>query len=342
MFLRNYWYVAAWSDEVGDTPLPRRLLGEPLAIWRRRDGTPAALADRCPHRGAALSNGRVEGDDIVCGYHGLAFGGDGVCTAVPGLDRPPAGLATRAYRLAERWGWIFAWMGDPALADEAKIPDYHWKDDPGWTGRGETLPVAADHALVRDNLLDLSHAHFVHRDTLATDAVVDAPVRTGFDGGRLRVVRDMKGIEPSPFFRRLGGFEGAVDHRQIVEFTPPANIVIRVRVRASAAPDRAIDMRVLNAITPETERSTHYFWSLQRNTKLDDAALTDAMFNANRDTFFEDVAVIEAQQKMLDTAPEPGPPVRWHIDRGVDRAQRWVARLLREEAEQAGRTAGAG
>ena len=136
MFLRNYWYVAAWSEEVGRKPLQRWLLNEPLAMWRRRDGTPAALADRCPHRGAPLSNGRIVGDDIECGYHGLSFCGDGGCTAVPGAGTLPAGLSTRAYPVVERWGRIFIWMGDPALADEAKIPDYHWKDDPGWAGRG--------------------------------------------------------------------------------------------------------------------------------------------------------------------------------------------------------------
>lgn len=340
IFLRNYWYVAAWSGEVGRAPLQRWLLDEPVVMWRRADGTPCALADRCPHRGAPLSNGRVVGDDIVCGYHGLGFCGDGNCTQVPGVETLPAGLSTRAYPAAERWGWIFLWMGDPALADEAEIPDYHWNDDPGWAGRGETLPVAVNYTLVRDNLLDLSHAHFVHQNTLATDAVVDAPVKTEFDGESLRVIRDMRGIEPSPFFKRLCGFNGAVDHRQEVKFTPAANIVISVKVRSTENPDHAVENRVLNAMTPETDRSTHYFWSLQRDTQLDDEALTDAMFTANRDTFFEDVAVIEAQQKMLDTAPEPAARVRWHIDKGVDRAQRWVEQLLREEAAQAGRAAG--
>jgi len=342
IFLRNYWYVGAWSEEVGREPLQRWLLNEPVVMWRRRDGTPAALADRCPHRGAPLSNGRIVGDDIRCGYHGLSFCGDGGCTAVPGVEALPAGLSTRAYPVVERWGWIFLWMGDPALADEATIPDYHWKDDPGWAGRGETLPVAVNYELVRDNLLDLSHAHFVHRNTLATDAVVDAPVTTEFDGERLRVIRNMRGIEPSPFFKRLCGFNGKVDHRQQVEFTPAANIVISVRVNSAENPDHAVENRVLNAMTPETDRSTHYFWSLERDSQLEDEALTDAMFTANRDTFFEDVAVIEAQQEMLDKAPEPARPVRWQVDKGVDQAQRWVAKLLREEAAQCGAAAEAG
>lgn len=334
MFLRNYWYVAAWSAEIGREPLHRRLLDEPVVLWRRQDGGVAALADRCPHRGAQLSNGWLEGDRIVCGYHGLAFEGDGRCARIPGTDGTPSGLGTRAYPAAERWGWVFLWMGEPSAADEGLIPDYHWLADEGWVGRGETLPVGAHYTLIRDNLLDLSHAHFVHQRTLATDAVVEVPIETEFDGTRLRVVRDMHAIAPSPFFRRLGGFEGRVDHHQAVEFTPPANIVIKVRVRDAADPGRACEMRVLNAITPESDRRTHYFWSLQRNTARDDAELTDFMFTANRDTFFEDLAVIESQQAMIDAAPAPARPIRWHVDKGIEQAERWVARLLREEAAQ--------
>ncbi|MEQ8699847.1 MAG: aromatic ring-hydroxylating dioxygenase subunit alpha [Bauldia litoralis] len=344
MFLRNYWYVAAWSHEVGREPLQRWLLGEPLVMWRREDGTPAAVADRCPHRGAPLSTGCIVGDDIQCGYHGLRFDGGGACVGMPGAPKIPGGLSTRAYPMVEKWGWVFAWMGDPDKADEAELPDYHWKNDPDWTGRGETLPVAVNYTLVRDNLLDLSHAHFVHQKTLATDAVVDVPVETEFDGKAVRVIRDMRGIEPSPFFKRLGGFNDKVDHHQVVEFTPAANIVIKVTVRSAANPDHSIGMRVLNAMTPETEGTTHYFWSLERNTKLDDAELTDAMFTANRDTFFEDVTVIEAQQKYLDRAPAPERPIRWHIDKGVDQVQRWVDKLVREEQAGSigGSTGGAG
>ena len=331
--LRNAWYVCAWADEIGGEPLQRWICGEPIVLWRRSDGNPAALADRCPHRDAPLSLGRVVGDDIQCGYHGLLFGPDGRCVAVPGEDRIPAGAGTRSYPAIERWGWVFVWTGDPERADPALIPDYHWKDDPAWAGKGETLHVKAHYGLIRDNLLDLTHAHYVHRRTLATDGVIEFPVETDFDGERLRVVRDMRDIAPSPFFSRMGGFTGNVDHRQEIVYTPPGNIVIALRVAGAAGEgNRTVGMRVLNALTPETARTTHYFWSLVRDVELEDEELTQWAFQANKDTFDEDVAVIEPQQEMIDSAPEPARPIRWSVDKGVTQAHRWIERLLDEEA----------
>lgn len=329
--LKNYWYVCAWDHEVTRAPLQRWIAGEPIVFWRREDGTAAALADRCPHRDAPLSLGRVVGDNLRCGYHGLEFDGAGDCVKVPGVEKTPAGLCTRAYPLVEKWGWLFIWPGDPALADEAELPDYHWLDDPEWTGKGGTLHVKCHNGLLRDNLLDLSHAHYVHQRTLATDAVVDIPVETTFDGEKVTVVRDMQDVETSPLFKRIGGFDGQVDHRQQIEFTPGCNIVIKVRVGGRSS-NKVVEARVLNALTPETENTTHYFWSLQRNHDLDDDALTDFMWKANHNTFLEDVTIIEPQQEMIDRAPPPARPIRWHIDKGVDQAQRWVAKLLREEA----------
>ena len=83
-FLRNAWYMTGWADEIGDTGLARRIAGQPLFLYRRADGTIAALLDRCPHRFAPLSKGRRDGDVVVCGYHGLGFGPDDVVLAYAG------------------------------------------------------------------------------------------------------------------------------------------------------------------------------------------------------------------------------------------------------------------
>ena len=72
-FLRNQWYTAATSAELGDKPLARTICNEPLVIYRGGDGQVAALTDRCPHRKAPLSAGEVIGNDIQCGYHGIRF-----------------------------------------------------------------------------------------------------------------------------------------------------------------------------------------------------------------------------------------------------------------------------
>ena len=83
MFLRNCWYVAAWSEEVGRAPLARILLGLPVMLYRIEKGEAVALEDRCCHRNLPLSMGFIEGDNVRCGYHGLKFAPSGQCIEFP-------------------------------------------------------------------------------------------------------------------------------------------------------------------------------------------------------------------------------------------------------------------
>src|SRR5690606_19820263 len=88
-FPRNAWYVAARSVEVTSKLMSRWILGDPIVFYRRPDGVAAALVDRCVHRQMPLSLGRLKGDSIECGYHGLTYAPDGTCTRIPGADRVP-------------------------------------------------------------------------------------------------------------------------------------------------------------------------------------------------------------------------------------------------------------
>jgi phenylpropionate dioxygenase-like ring-hydroxylating dioxygenase large terminal subunit len=119
---RNQWYVIAFSRRVGAQPLKRECLGDPIVLFRTDAGDPVALIDRCPHRGVPLSLGKRMGQQIQCGYHGFEYASDGACRRVPTSAAIPRGLRVHAYPLVERWEWI--WMGDPALADAALIPDH--------------------------------------------------------------------------------------------------------------------------------------------------------------------------------------------------------------------------
>src|SRR5690349_291338 len=95
-FLRNAWYVAASANEVGRIPLPRLLLGEPIVFYRRGDGTSVALEDRCCHRRAPLSKGKIVDDRLQCGYHGFTFDASGACVAIPGQDSVPTRIGVRS------------------------------------------------------------------------------------------------------------------------------------------------------------------------------------------------------------------------------------------------------
>src|SRR5258705_10760166 len=119
-FLRNTWYVAAWADEVEPGQLlARRLLDQPIVLFRDAEGRPRALTDRCPHRFVPLSMGRlIEGGNVIrCGYHGLRFDGDGRCVLNPQGGSPPPRARVRSFPAVERYSALWIWMGDGEAAD---------------------------------------------------------------------------------------------------------------------------------------------------------------------------------------------------------------------------------
>jgi phenylpropionate dioxygenase-like ring-hydroxylating dioxygenase large terminal subunit len=102
-FLKNFWYVAALSEEVQPgKPFGRIILNQPVVIYRKQDGTPVAFEDRCCHRHYPLSKGWVQADDLRCSYHGLKFGPDGKCIEIPGQTTIPRNCRVRAYPIIEK------------------------------------------------------------------------------------------------------------------------------------------------------------------------------------------------------------------------------------------------
>ena len=166
-FIRNIWYVAAWSTELPDRkPIARTIIDEPIALYRKNDGTVVAMEDRCAHRHAPLSLGRVEEDDLRCMYHGLKFGPDGSCKLVPSSSIIPPNSKVRTFPAVERWSWIWVWLGDPLLADDSQIPAAWGLTNPEWTLQADALDYAADYQLINDNLCDLSHVDYTHETSL--------------------------------------------------------------------------------------------------------------------------------------------------------------------------------
>jgi len=141
MFLKNFWYVAASDHEVARKPFGRMILGEPIVLFRKEDGTPVALEDRCVHRHLPLSMGKLVGDHLQCHYHGLRYDCTGRCVRVPGQNTIPPSAQVKSYPVVERYRWLWIWMGDPALADPDKITDFHWLDDPNWGAKSCYLHV---------------------------------------------------------------------------------------------------------------------------------------------------------------------------------------------------------
>ena len=340
MFPRNYWYVAAWADEVRRQEMLRRVIcSEPIVFYRREDGRPAALEDRCCHRHMPLSDGRIRGDNVECIYHGLTYDPTGACIRVPSQTQIPPDARVRSYPVAERYGWVWIWMGEPALADPAAIEDFHWMDHPDWRAKGERLALDANYMLLVDNLLDLTHLQFVHPTTLGTEAISGNPIRTERIGDGVRVTRWIMNSPAPPFFQKAGGFapDENVDRWQIIDFTPPGFVRLDVGAAkaGTGAPEgdrsQGITMRNLNAITPETDGTTHYFWAQAHDFRIDDPTVTELLFRQVHTAFMEDLAVLKAQQANIDAFGEP-PQVDFNQDAGGLQARRALQRILDAEA----------
>jgi phenylpropionate dioxygenase-like ring-hydroxylating dioxygenase large terminal subunit len=222
MFLRDHWYVAAWSDEVGRDPIARTLLGEDIVLFRKLDGSVVALEDRCAHRRLPLSAGRVIGDTLQCGYHGLVYDERGHCISIPGQDARP-GCGVRHYPVVERDQFVSVWMGDAERADPSHAISFPKLSDPGWGVTKVRLTLRGNYLLVVDNLLDLSHVAYVHNTTIGNAAVAEqAEVKFSRSGNTVRVTRDMRAVPAARTYAEFGPHQGIFDRWQLSEFYPPA------------------------------------------------------------------------------------------------------------------------
>ena len=310
-FVRNAWYVVAWDHELlPDGTLARKVLGQPLLLWRRLDGRVVAMHDLCPHRHAPLSLGRREGDSIRCMYHGLRFNADGQCVEVPGQDVLPPRACVKTVTVVERKRWIWLWMGDPSLADASQIPDTFSLASPDWRMKPGYKHFAANFLLITDNLLDFSHLSFVHEKTFGGSNAI-AEVRhevsefsdaTGTGTG-ISVQRRVPDTVPAPYHRRLGHFTGRVN--RWFDYSLRINGVFMMSAgvqsvdRADDDPEGALRFHTCQALTPESETSTHYFFAQAHAFALDDATVTEAVFHSVALAFDEDIRIIEAQQRNI-------------------------------------------
>jgi len=141
-FIRNRWYIAAWDGEVANKPLARKICGEPIVMYRKLDGNVVAMRDACPHRLLPLSMGIREGDNIRCKYHGMLIGPDGTPEEMPMVEeRVNKKVCTPSYAVAEKYRYVWVWIGDQAKADESKLPDFWPCETEGWVFDGGYMHV---------------------------------------------------------------------------------------------------------------------------------------------------------------------------------------------------------
>lgn len=178
--IRNQWYVVLESNEVGDHPVGVTRLGEKMVFWRDQTGKICAAADRCPHRGVALSAGVKNDEHLQCPFHGFEFDSSGQCVLIPANGRKgviPNAMRLMTYPTYEAHGFIWLWWGKP-VPEELPAPEFFDNLDDTYCYASAQDPWDAHYSRVIENQLDVVHLPFIHRNTIGRGnrTVVDGPV----------------------------------------------------------------------------------------------------------------------------------------------------------------------
>jgi len=238
MFI-NFWYAAELSENVTNEPVAVHMLGQDFVVFRDTAGVAHCLSNVCAHRGAALANGKVAGDCIECPYHGWRYDGDGQCQTIPSLEadaKIPPRARVDAYPTVERYGIVFAFLGD--LPEEERPPIMECKEwgQEGWRATTIIFDWDFDYKRSIENALDPAHNEFVH--TTHIDKKEDDPFRippldlinhdwgTGFHIEMPappmfeEKMRDTAGRDKASIFHIHAGYHGVSSFWTFIEPTP--------------------------------------------------------------------------------------------------------------------------
>jgi len=335
-FVRDQWYVAAYGREVGRELLGRTILGEPIVFYRTGAGEVVGLADRCVHRRFPLSESRLDGDNIVCGYHGFTYDQGGSCVFVPGQQRIPRTARVASYPVVEQDSFVWVWIGDRARADPTTIPRAPWLADPNYTTVSGMEPLKARYMLLVDNLMDLSHETYLHGGYIGTPEVAETPIQTEVDedSGIVYVSRHMDDAACPPFYAKSTGIEGRITRWQDIEYHPPCLYVLHSRIApqgvyppAEGPDDQAFHVEVVYGITPSTENTTYDFWAVARDFALDDTAVSDFLRSNNHTVVMQDVDALNLLEQVIATEADGYQELSINIDTGGLAARRILKRM---------------
>lgn len=302
-YIYNAWYVACLSRDLVNDMLAKTLLSKPVVLYRDRQGKPIALEDACPHRKLPLSMGRIKGDDVECGYHGLTFDRHGLCVGAPTQERIPAFACVHSYPVSERWGLVWIWMGEPNRADVNEIPFIENFDNANWhITNGDSLLCQCHYLWLVDNLLDPSHVAWVHQSSFAGGGTVKTPLVIASNEKSVVCSRWIKNEAPPNFYAPLVKFKGPADRLQHYEVRYPSWAINKTVFTPAGQGGDNFDpsstqtyiMVSHNFLTPIDDDSTHYYWLQHRNTDPGDQTITERNAKGARQAFLEDKQVLEA------------------------------------------------
>lgn len=342
-FLKNIWYVAANAGELADAAMvSRTICNEQVLMFRKADGGIAAIHDRCPHRFVPLSMGRRVGDSVECGYHGLRFDGSGACVDAPNDDEAQKTRAcVRAYTAVERYNLIWLWMGDAALADPATIPVFDFLDSEHYTCCQGYSHIKGNYQLISDNLLDLSHIHYLHPGIHQGSSFADFTNKVQLEGDTVwsMLWRHHYHVNAAqrPFFGMTGDAEDVEGQGHARWDAPGVLFVNTAWWDHGTGFDDGVQTPNAHLITPETETTSHYFWASGRNYARDNDQVTTMTAATMKNVFeTEDGPMVEAQQRDMGESTDflDHKPIILKADAAGVMARRIMKKKLR--AEQVG------
>lgn len=333
----NCWWVAAFSDEVGESLLGRWLLDTPVLLYRTAAGRAVALEDRCPHRSAPLSMGCRMGDAVQCGYHGFTFGSDGSCIRIPSMKSVASTVRVRAFPVIEAQPYIWIYLGDPAaLSLVPPPPSLDWAIDPEFALVYGRMDIAANYLLLKENVLDLTHFGYVHASTFGITDWVDPP-RVTFDEQSVTYHQSfLRSPLPPPFAAALGRQPGVPFNRENYgSFVSPALQVAAVDFadpELESQEKLAGRFRVAHATTPIDPTHMLYFYVLGRDHGKAPEQM-EQLAELTRRGFAEDERIIEAVQRTIARDPRDPPPreISVRADAAGVHARRIVERWMQRE-----------
>jgi len=316
MFITNAWYMAAWASEVTTGVLARTLCNRPVVLFRDvPTGKVAALDDRCCHRAAPLRFGTVVPEGLECGYHGMVFNSEGNCVRIPGQKTLPAKAKVKAYPVVEQDEIVWIWMGDPELADTSKIVSYPYHNDHSqWPHKHQMYRVKANYMLLVDNLMDLTHLAFVHKNTIGGNpkAHVEAKMTVTRRDDGLHFIRWLLDSAPPPTYKNAVNLAERIDRWMEFQYIAPGTVIQwtgGIDSGKGAVENRnqpGFSLRIFHGLTPETDTTCFYFWSAANGYRQDDPQATEDLFREIDAAFNEDKSIVEAQQENLSRTGEEG------------------------------------
>lgn len=332
--IRNCWYVACLAEEMTRKPMRRTILEQDILLYRKEDGTPVALQNRCAHRSYPLHLGALNGDRIVCGYHGFEYGPDGRCAHVPALGTARSAIRVQPYPTREIGPFIWIWTGDPDRVDHDKLVEQPWFAESGWRCKAGYHHMRANYLGLHENLADLTHFPFLHSFAKGQVHLARQQVEREVRPDQVCSIVRIENIPIQPAQQEAVQFEGPVTQVTYGISATPALAYGKVCETDSSDPPKTATRYLVHCTTPETPTSTHYYWAVSRNFGLDSKELDGESMALGAFIFKEDVDALEAIERLVESDKRPGfrEKIVMSDATGIE-VMRMFARLAATEAE---------